>query len=313
MVPGILRVTVTTRATQEVPQVLDRHDKLISGRPVAAAIDATTRETVASLQADGVQPSLAIVFLGEHPDAASYRRTVMQRAARLGIDVQPVPLPEAADADALRTTLHALNADERVHGVLVQTPLPRELLLLAGLVLSVHKDVEGITPGNLGRLMLAEPEVLPCTAAAVTAIIDSCVPQVRGKRVVIVNNSPTVGRPLAQILLQRRATVTVCNTGTVDLAGQTRQAEILVVAIGKARFFGPDHVAPGALVIDVGINASPDGSGISGDVDTEAVLDRVSAITPVPGGVGPVTTAVLLANTVDLARLYHGHVPASET
>lgn len=288
-------------------------DRRISGKAVAAAIDARTRALLTSLQSDGVQPQLAIAFRGEHADAASYRRTVMQRAGRLGASVRLVPLPEDADAEALRAALHALHADAEIHGVLVQTPLPRPLLQLAGQTLSPHKDVEGITPSNLGRLMLAQPEVLPCTAAAIAALIDSVVSEVRGKRVVIVNNSPTVGRPLAQMLLQRRATVTVCNTGTVDLPGETRRAEILIAAIGKARFFGPQHIAPGAIVIDVGINATPDGSGICGDVDTDAVLDLVSAITPVPGGVGPVTTAMLLANTVELARLYQGQVPTGDT
>jgi methylenetetrahydrofolate dehydrogenase (NADP+)/methenyltetrahydrofolate cyclohydrolase len=289
--------------------VADAQDRLISGRAVAAAVEARVGAQASALRAEGSVPLLAIVFRGDHADAASYRRTVTQRAARLGVEVRLVPLAEQCDAEALGGALQALNADQQVYGVLVQTPLPAPLLQTASRTLSPHKDVEGITPGNLGRLMLAQPEVLPCTAAAVAAIIDSVVREVRGKRVVIVNNSPTVGRPLAQILLQRRATVTVCNTGTVDLADQTRQAEILVVAIGKARFFGPEHMAPGVVVIDVGINECPDGSGMCGDVDTAAVLDRVAAITPVPGGVGPVTTAMLLANTVELARLHHGRVP----
>lgn len=292
--------------------VPEGREKLIAGRAVAATVETRLGALLPALREAGVEPLLALVYRGDHADAASYRRTITQRAARLGVGVRLVPLAEHAHAEALRATLQALNGDQQVHGVLVQTPLPAPLLQLASRTLSAHKDVEGITPGNLGRLMLGQPEVLPCTAAAVVVIIDSVVPEVRGKRVVIVNNSPTVGRPLAQILLQRRATVTVCNTGTIDLPGQTRQAEILVTAIGTPHFFGQEHVAPGAVVIDVGISARPDGSGICGDVDTDAVLDRVAAITPVPGGVGPVTATMLLANTVELARLYHGHVSASD-
>lgn len=284
-------------------------DILISGRAVAAKIDARTKEMAVALQAEGVQPLLAVVYRGEHADAASYRRVITQRASRLGVAVREVPLAHDAPDEVLSTTLHALNEDTSVHGVLVQTPLPRPMRVVISRSLSSYKDVEGITPGNLGRLMLGEAEVLPCTAAAVAALIESRVPEVKGKRVVIVNNSPTVGRPLTHILLQKRATVTVCASATVDLPAETRRAEILVVAVGKAHFVGPDYIAPGTLVIDVGINERPDGSGIWGDVDTDAVLDRVSAITPVPGGVGLVTTALLIANTVDLARLHEGRPP----
>ena len=253
------------------------------------------------LDVAGIVPALALVHLGEHSDAASYRRVILQRASRLGIACRVVALPAATDDALLVTTLRTLNDDSTIHSVLIQTPISRSLWSLAGQTLDYLKDVEGITPGNLGRLMLGASEVLPCTAAAVATIIQSRLPNLRGKRVVIVNNSPTIGRPLAQILLRRGATVTVCHTGTVDLAGETRRADVLVSAIGHPHFFGPQHISPGTLVVDVGINVLPDGSGICGDVDTAAVLNLVSAITPVPGGVGPVTTALLMANTVALA------------
>ena len=164
--------------------------------------------------------------------------------------------------------------DAAIHGVLVQTPWPPEWRRLISDHLAPLKDVEGITPGNLGRLLLYDPIVPPCTAAAVVALIESRVPDLTGVRVVVVNNSPTVGRPLTQLLLQRHATVTVCATATLDLAEETRRAEVLVAAIGSPRYFGPEHVALGTLVIDVGINELPDGS-ICGDVDLDAVLDRV--------------------------------------
>lgn len=273
---------------------------------MATRIDDATRADSTALASEGVQPTLAIVHVGEHADAASYRRTIAQRAPKLGVATRILPLPPDTGADALRQTLRALDDDRSVHGVLVQTPLSPALRRAVGEALDWRKDAEGITPGALGRVLLGEAAVLPCTAAAVVALIESVTPHLRAMRVVIVNNSATVGRPLTHLLLQRHATVTVCASATTDLAEETRRAEILVVAIGHARFFGAAHIAPGTLVIDVGINACPDGPGICGDVDTEAVLDRVAAITPVPGGVGPVTTAMLFANIVRLARLHRG-------
>ena len=277
-------------------------EKLINARPIVARIDAATRESIGVLQDSGVQPALAVVYHGEHADAASYRRMIVQRARRLGIAVREIALGADSPPALLRQMLDHLGQDPTIHGVLVQTPWPPEWRRLISDHLSPLKDVEGITPGNLGRLLLSDPIVLPCTAAAVVALIESRIPDLAGRRVVLVNNSPTVGRPLAHLLLQRRATVTICATATLDLARETRRAEVLVTAIGNARYFGPEHIEPGTLVIDVGINELPDGS-ICGDVDLDAVLDLVAAITPVPGGVGPVTTALLTANTVELARI----------
>jgi methylenetetrahydrofolate dehydrogenase (NADP+)/methenyltetrahydrofolate cyclohydrolase len=198
--------------------------------------------------------------------------------------------------------LSRLNNDPAVHAILVQNPLPASFRHAIGGALSIDKDVEGLSPANLGKLIFDQPAVTPCTPGAIVALIESRVPSLIGTRVVIINRSATVGRPLSQLLLNRRATVTVCSTATVDLPREARRAEILVVAIGKPRAVGTDYIGDGAVVIDVGINADPSGQGICGDVDTEAVLERVSAITPVPGGVGPVTTAVLLANVVHVAR-----------
>lgn len=277
-------------------------EKLINARPIVARIDAATRGSIGVLLDSGVQPALAVVYHGEHADAASYRRMIVQRAGRLGIAVREIPLGADSPPTLFRQTLDHLGHDPTIHGVLVQTPWPPEWRRLISDHLSPLKDVEGITPGNLGRLLLSDPIVLPCTAAAVVALIESRIPDLAGRRVVLVNNSPTVGRPLAHLLLQRRATVTICATATVDLAQETRRAEVLVTAIGSPRYFGPEHVEPGTLVIDVGINELPD-SSICGDVDLDAVLDLVAAITPVPGGVGPVTTALLTANTVELARI----------
>lgn len=278
-------------------------EKYIHGKSVAAEIDRRTIADRAELDAAGCVPCLAVVHLGEFEDAASYRRVIEQRAKRVGVSVSDIRLSGHATLDELLAALARLNADPSVHAILVQNPLPAPFRQAVGRALSIDKDVEGLSPANIGKLIFDQPAVTPCTPGAIVALIESRVPSLFGKRVVIINRSATVGRPLSQILLNKRATVTVCSTATVDLPAEARRAEVLVVAIGKSRAVGPDYVGDGAVVIDVGINPDPSGQGICGDVDTEAVLERVAAITPVPGGVGPVTTAVLLANVVYLARV----------
>lgn len=279
------------------------NSKLIFGRDVAAEIDRRTVADRSLLDRAGVVPCLAVVHVGEHDDAASYRRVIVQRAKRVGVAVSDVLLPAESSREDLLDALARLNGDPAVHAVLVQNPLPAGFRQVAGRQLSVDKDVEGLSPANLGKLLFNQDAVTPCTPGAIVALIESRVPSLVGRRAVIINRSATVGRPLAQLLLNRHATVTVCSSATVNLAAEARRAEVLVVAIGKPRAVGPEFVGEGAVVIDVGINSDPSGEGICGDVDTEAVLGRVSAITPVPGGVGPVTTAVLLANVVHLAGL----------
>jgi len=280
-----------------------RDDRLILGKPVAAAIERRAADESARLGAGGVVPRLAVVCRGDHGDAASYRKMIKQRASRTGIVVSEIGLDAEATHQEVIDVVRQLNADEAVHAILVQNPLPASLRLVVSRELLPAKDVEGLNATNLGRLILNEPCVPPCTPGAILALIQSRMPSLLGKRVVIVNRSATVGRPLSQMLLNARATVTVCSTATVDLASEARRAEILIVAIGQARAFGADYIGEGAVVIDVGINADPTGAGLCGDVDTEAALSRASAITPVPGGVGPVTTAVLIENIVLLAKL----------
>jgi methylenetetrahydrofolate dehydrogenase (NADP+)/methenyltetrahydrofolate cyclohydrolase len=280
--------------------------RLIDGREIARLIEQAATAAADSLASRGIRPTLAVVYRGDHADAASYRRTIEQRAARVGVALRATALPGDASLEMLGETIAALNADREVHGALIQNPLPADQRRLVSERLAAHKDAEGLTAVNLGKLMLDEAPVLPCTPAAIAALIESRVADVKGKRVVVINRSATVGRPLSQILLSKRATVTVCSTATVDLPAEARRAEILVVAIGRPRAIGPEYIGDGSVVIDVGINQDPNGAGICGDVDTEAVLERVGAITPVPGGVGPVTTAVLIQNTVKLALLQVG-------
>ncbi len=279
--------------------------RLIDGRAVAKTILARACAATETLRQRSIQPRLAVLYRGDHADAASYRKVIGAQAARAGVEVVQVALAADAGEALLREKVAQLNADGAVHAVLVQNPLPSEMRRAIGNDLAPAKDVEGLGPLNLGRLLLDEAPVLPCTPAAVLALIESRVVDLAGKRVVIINRSATIGRPLSQILISKRATVTVCASATVDLVGEARRAEILVVAIGLARAVGPAYVGEGAVVIDVGINADLLSNGLCGDVDTAAVLDRVSAITPVPGGVGPVTTAILIENTVKLAALQH--------
>jgi methylenetetrahydrofolate dehydrogenase (NADP+)/methenyltetrahydrofolate cyclohydrolase len=236
----------------------------------------------------------------------SYRKQISRQAGRVGIAVREVALPVSASPADLDAALTALNQDQTIHGVLVQTPLPAALRRVVLFRLSADKDPEGVTPRHLGMLFLGEPEVPPCTPAAILAIIKSRRPNLEGARVVVVNGSPVIGRPLAMLLLEEGATPTICTLHTRDLAAETSRADILVVAAGCPRLIGPEHIAPGTVVVDAAVNRLSDGA-LVGDVDTAAVLDRVAAITPVPGGVGPVTTAMLLANVVTLAALHRGH------
>jgi methylenetetrahydrofolate dehydrogenase (NADP+)/methenyltetrahydrofolate cyclohydrolase len=281
--------------------------KRLDGRKVARALEQRALGQCRDLRDQGIAPLLALVYRGIHADAVSYRKAILQRAARVGLLVREVELDADCPVADLVEALQALNQDSVVHGVLAQTPLPIEYRRAVASTLLVDKDVEGLTEVNLGRLVLDEAEVLPSTPAAILALIDSRVESLVGKHVVVVNRSPTIGRPLSQMLLSRRATVTVCSSATVDLPAETRRADILVVAIGRPRAIGAEYIRAGAVVIDVGINVDPKGGGVCGDVDFEAVIDRVAAITPVPGGVGPVTSALVVANAVALAQKQHGN------
>jgi methylenetetrahydrofolate dehydrogenase (NADP+) / methenyltetrahydrofolate cyclohydrolase len=300
--PGTSEVMVTESPAGE--------DNLIIGRVVAAEIERRALAACKSLQTQGVQPTLAVLYRGDHGDAASYRKMIRQRAGRTGVTVTDVALPADASEREVVAALEHLEDDAGTHAILVQNPLPSSLRQAVGKILSTAKDVEGLSAGNLGKLVLDQPCVTPCTPGAIVALIESRIESLRGKHVVIINRSATIGRPLSQLLLNRRATVTVCSSATVDLPGESRRGDVLVVAIGKARAVGADYVGKGAVVIDVGINADPSGNGVCGDVDTESALTRASAITPVPGGVGPVTTAILIENVVELARAWHfSHAP----
>ena len=276
---------------------------LIDGKKIAAEIGAGLATRVAALRADGVVPGLTIVVATEDESTAWYVRSLVRAATKLDIAAGVVELPTDADAPTIRTALAAAGADPSVHGVICQTPLPGALRLtdVAGAI-PPEVDVDGANPVSLGLLAAGSPAAFaPATAAAVLRILDAEGVELAGRRAVVIGRSTVVGKPAALLLLDRHATVTVCHSRTADLPAVAREAEILVAAVGRAGLVTADYVQPGAVVIDVGTNATPDG-GLVGDVDTAAVEQVAGAVTPVPGGVGPVTTMLLMEHVVTVAE-----------
>jgi methylenetetrahydrofolate dehydrogenase (NADP+) / methenyltetrahydrofolate cyclohydrolase len=276
--------------------------RLIDGKAVAAAVGARTAQCAAQVRALGITPVLAVVVPTADEGTAWYVRSIRRAAEKHGIDCQVHPLPLPAAPGEIPGTLARLSADPAVHGIVCQTPLPGGIdLATAGAAITVAKDVDGANPASLGMLAAGVPGAFPpATAAAVLEILRYEQVSLPGLRAVVVGRSTVVGKPAALLLLAEHATVTVCHSRTRDLAAVCREAEVLVVASGRPGLIGAGHVAPGAVVIDVGTNPTAAG-GLAGDVDTERAATRASAITPVPGGVGPVTTAMLMHHTVAAA------------
>ena len=286
---------------------------IIDGKAIAEQVRAEVGQRVAALKADrGVTPGLAFVLVGDNPASVSYVRGKGQAAEEVGIFSQTLRLPTETPQAELLALIARLNADQRIHAMLVQLPLPSHLDERAiTAAIDPRKDADALHPTNVGRLFKGEPYLLPCTPAGVVELLLRSGHPPDGKHVVICGRSNLVGRPLAAILIQKHkganATVTICHTGTRDLAQFTRQADILVAAMGAPRVITADMVRPGAVVIDVGVNRVEDagrksGYRLVGDVDFEPVAQVAAAITPVPGGVGPMTVAMLLANTVTAAE-----------
>lgn len=277
--------------------------RLIDGRAIAARITEQTASAAAALRERRITPVLAIVMPGDDPGARWYVRALQRLAAVVGVDCRVHRGAGSRSAAGVLTTLDELSADPAVHAIIGQAPLPPDLpLAVAGARIAVAKDVDGANPASFGGLAAGVPGVFaPATAAAVMEILTREGIPVAGRRAVIVGRSIVVGKPAALLLLAADATVTICHSRTVDLPGVCRTADILVAAAGQPKLIGPGHVAPGAVVIDVGTSPAEDG-GLTGDVDTEAVAAIAAAVTPVPGGVGPVTTAQLMRQTVHAAR-----------
>jgi len=286
--------------------------RIIDGKAIAAQVRADVARRVRALHARGVTPGLAFVLAGDNPSSLSYIRSKGDSAEQAGIYSDTFHLAENVDQQTLTSRVLDLNDDHRFHAILVQLPLPPHLDEDAVMgAIDPVKDVDGVTPVNMGRLLRGEPCPWPNTPAGIVELLHRSGYPPAGRHVVICGRSNIVGKPLAAILMQKNdranATVTVCHTGTRDLAAFTRQADILVAAMGFPRAITAGMVKPGAAVIDVGNNwiedpSRPSGRRLVGDVDFDSVREVAAAITPVPGGVGPMTIALLLANTVMLAE-----------
>jgi methylenetetrahydrofolate dehydrogenase (NADP+)/methenyltetrahydrofolate cyclohydrolase len=276
----------------------------LAGRELAEAIRAEVAGQAAELAAAGRAPRLAVVTATADEASGWYVRSIAAAAGKVGIACDVVDLGPAAATAAISTALTRLSGDGRVHGIILQTPLPggASLAELAGAI-AVAKDVDGANPLSLGRLAAGLPAFPPATAEAVVSILEHHRVPLSGRRAVVVGRSTVVGKPVAHLLLDRHATVTVCHSRTTDLAAVTGTGDVLVVAAGRPGLIGPAHVRPGAVVVDVGANPTPDG-GLAGDVDP-AVGEQAGRLTPVPGGVGPVTTALLLRHTVRATAGFH--------
>ncbi len=273
--------------------------QIIDGKALSAAIKDEVRAEVPALERQyGRKPCLCVIIVGENPASQVYVRNKVKAAEYVGIDSQKIELPVETSEEALLSRIAALNADPLVDGILVQLPLPRhideEKVIDA---IAREKDVDGFHPGNVACLWLGKDCIVPCTPAGILRLIDSTGVSLSGKQAVVVGRSNIVGKPVAKLLLDRNATVTVAHSRTADLGAVTRQADVLVVAVGRAGLITGDMVKPGAVVIDVGMNRDAEGK-LCGDVDFASCEPVAGWITPVPGGVGPMTIAMLMVNTI---------------
>ena len=288
---------------------------LIDGAAVARAVRARVATDCAALAAEGVVPGLSVVLVGDDPASAVYVHHKGNDAREVGMRSETIRMPASTSQDELLAVLDRLNADDAVHGILVQMPVPKQIDAETVIRrIDPRKDVDGFHPANVGELLIGTGAgFAPCTPAGVVELLRAYDVDTRGRDVVVIGRSNIVGKPMAALLVQpgADATVTICHSRTRDLPSHTRRADILIAAIGRARFVTADMVRPGAVVIDVGMNRIEDpttksGSRLVGDVDFERVREVASLITPVPGGVGPMTRAMLLANTVRSARRMAG-------
>lgn len=285
--------------------VPNTHALLLDGKRVAQQIRESLKARVATLQQRGVTPCLAVMLVGEDPASHTYVRTKAKACESVGIRSMVRHFPTSVSQAELEAQLEAWNADPSVHGVLIQHPVPKPLDEAALLrQLDPRKDVDGITSRSLGALVAGEPAFGACTPLGIITLLDAYKIPIEGKHAVVVGRSVILGKPMALMLLNRHATVTICHSRTRDLASFTRQADILVAAVGKPEFITGAMLKPGAVVIDAGYNRVEGRTGDVGDVAFESAAPIASAITPVPGGVGPMTVAMLLQNTVDAAERY---------
>ena len=274
----------------------------IDGKAIAADIRAEQTTRVAALKEKGIQPCLAVILAGEDPASKIYVRNKRRACKEVGIESRAILLPEDVTEAALIEEIERLNADDSVHGILVQLPLPKHIDELKVLdTIAPEKDADGFHVINAGRLFTGREAPLPCTPAGCMELLKRAEVPLKGAHAVVVGRSNIVGKPMALLLLNENCTVTVCHSRTRDLGAFTRDADVLVLAVGRSRMITGDMVKPGAAVIDVGINRGEDGK-LTGDADFESVEPVAGWITPVPGGVGPMTIAMLMKNAVDAAE-----------
>ncbi len=277
--------------------------KIIDGKAISAQVRAElAAETQLFKEENGFLPGLAVVIVGDDPASHVYVRNKARACDEVGFYSETHELPKETTQEELEALIDRLNADEKIHGILVQLPLPKHLdeekILLK---ISPLKDVDAFHPYNVGKIMIGNYSFLPCTPAGIMVLLERSGIEIEGKKCVVVGRSNIVGKPMAMLLLHANGTVTVCHSRTKELAAVCREADILVAAIGKAEFFGADMVKEGAVVIDVGMNRNAEGK-LVGDVDFAAVEPVASYITPVPGGVGPMSITMLMKNTLTAAR-----------
>lgn len=280
---------------------------IIDGKAIAQQVRAEWKTRADALKARGVTPGLAVIIVGEDPASKVYVANKVKACAELGLHSEHIALSADTSEAELLTAINLLNHDPKIHGILVQLPVPKHIDSAKVLnAISPDKDVDGFHPVNVGLLVTGNMRFAPCTPYGCMKLLEKSGVAVEGKHAVVVGRSNIVGKPMALLLLQANATVTVCTSRTTDLARFTRDADILVVATGKAKMITGDMVKPGAAVIDVGINRLPDGK-LCGDVDFDSVKEVAGWITPVPGGVGPMTITMLVANTVLAAERSAAH------
>lgn len=275
---------------------------VINGRELADQMQAEIQKDVEKMTQQGIQPGLVVLLVGENPASQTYVRNKERAAAKIGIQSKVEKLPETISEEELLAEIDKYNQDSRFHGILVQLPLPKhideEKILLA---IDPKKDVDGFHPMNLGRLFVGKPEMIPCTPYGIMKMFEAYDIDLTGKRAVVIGRSNIVGKPMAQLLLMKNATVTIAHSKTEHLAEVAKEADILVVAIGRGHFVTKEFVKPGAVVIDVGMNRNQEGKLI-GDVAFDEVSEIASYITPVPKGVGPMTITMLMYQTVEAAK-----------
>lgn len=277
--------------------------QIISGKELAKNKREAMKQEVKQLKKEGIQPKLTVVLVGDNPASISYIKGKQKGCAEVGIESQLVKLDATTSEEELLSVIDQLNEDETVDGILVQLPLPEHISEQKVIHrISVEKDVDGFHPMNVGKMMLGEPCFVSCTPAGILEMVRSIQVPIEGKHVVVIGRSNIVGKPVGQLFLNENATVTYTHSRTKNRPSITKQADILIVAVGKPNFIGPDEIKEGAIVIDVGVNRLETGK-LCGDVRFDEVKEKASYITPVPGGVGPMTITMLLHNTIESAKI----------